>query len=230
VLGLELSYIPQLSRAERTAGTDKPESSNLTPMLPRLRFALTTPGRVRVEAGWVPPVRVFEAEAHLIGLALSRPIATVAGITVTPRIAGATGRARGAITCYDDLPEQGPDHLTYYVAVCNGRSSDDYFDPRQLSAEVIAAHEGSGSLTPYLGAGARRDDVRFDVRVIRDDGSRDPDQPILTLEATRFFAVAGVEWNAPGLPRIAGEAYYVPGSLITARARIDAWVFRGTRE
>jgi hypothetical protein len=130
----------------------------------------------------------------------------------------------GASPCYDDLPHAGPDHELDYAAICHGRESDDRYSPRQLSAELLVAKR-SGRLAPYLGAGVRRDDIRFDVGVKRDDGSRDPDQPILLLEATRFFATGGVEWNpGRGLP-IAAEVYYAPGSLITVRVRVDAVVW-----
>jgi hypothetical protein len=227
VFGLELSYIPQLSRAERTAGSDKPESSNLTPLFPRFRIALTTPGQVRIEGGWVPPVRVFDARAHLYAIAVARPVATFGRVILTPRLAASGGRARGAITCYDGLADGGPDHALYFSAVCHGRQSDDHFDPLQLSAEISAARmPRAGSLTPYLGVGVRRDDIRFDIGVLHADGTRDQDQPILTVETTRGFVTAGLEWDAPRWPRLVGEVYYVPGSLITARMRIDAWTWR----
>ena len=228
-IGAEVSYVPPLSRAERTPGTDKPEASNLAPILPRLRFSLAGPGGLGIEAGWVPPLRVFDAQAHLFALALSRPIALGSATTLTPRIAAAGGSVEGAITCYDDLPDAGPDHALYYSAICHGRESDDRYSPRQLSAEAIVSRRSGRGLTPYLGAGFRRDDIRFDVGVQRDDGSRDPDQPILLLEATRFFATGGIEWDTGRAPPVAVEVYYAPGSLVTVRARMDALVWRSGR-
>ena len=225
-VGAELSYVPQLSRAERTPGTDKPEASNLAPILPRLRFAMNAPGGLSVEAGWVPPLRVFDAHAHLFALAASRPIDVGSRTTVTPRIAAAGGWVRGAITCYDDLPDAGPDHALYYSAICNARESDDRYSPRQFSGEVIVARRSSGGVTPYLGAGVRRDDIRFDVGVKLDDGSRDTDQPILLLEATRFFATGGLKWDPGRWPPVAAELFYEPGSLLTIRLRMDLWSWR----
>ncbi|HET6703131.1 MAG TPA: hypothetical protein VFH14_15055, partial [Gemmatimonadaceae bacterium] len=56
--GLEVSYVPQLSKAQRTAFQDKPEATNLAPVLPRPRVALVLPGALHAQVSWVPPMRV----------------------------------------------------------------------------------------------------------------------------------------------------------------------------
>jgi hypothetical protein len=217
--GLELSYIPRLSRRQRTGGFDKPESSNLSPVLPRPRLTLITPARVRIEASWLPPIEVFDARANLYSIALSRAIANRGAFFFTPRLAASGGRARGAITCNDALRRGTPSEQVYYGAVCHARESDDYFEPRQLSAELIISHRGGARYVPFATAGVRRDDVRFDIGVQRRDGGRDLDHPVLLMRATRPFVAAGLAWEGAVMGGI--EMFYAPGSLVTARARVD---------
>ena len=72
-VGLEIGYIPELSKEQRTAFQDKPEATNLAPVLPRPRVTLRLPGTVQTELSWVPPMQVFDVEANLFSVALSRP-------------------------------------------------------------------------------------------------------------------------------------------------------------
>ena len=218
--GIELSHIPQLSRRQRTAGFDKPEASNLSPVLPRARLSLGTPGGIRLEASWLPPVSVFDARANLYALAVSRPISSEWPMVVTPRLAAAGGRARGAITCNDALLRGTAPEQVYYGAVCHARQSDDHFSPRQLSAEVIVSRARDRRIVPFATAGLRHDDVRFDIGVRRVDGSRDLDHPVLVMTATRPFVAGGAVWRASRADAGA-EVFYAPGSLVTVRFRLD---------
>jgi hypothetical protein len=224
--GIELSYIPQLSRRQRTAGFDKPESSNLSPILPRARISLSTPGDVRVEGSWLPPIAVFHARANLYAIAISRSVASRGPIVITPRLAAAGGRARGAITCNDALVRGTPSEQVYYGAVCHARQSDDHFEPRQLSAEVIVSRTSGSRFVPFATAGVRRDHARFDIGVRRSDGTRDTDHPVLVMRATRPFLAAGATWHS-GRADAGAEVHYAPGSLLTARVRLDLLVRPG---
>ena len=217
-LGLEATYVPALSREQRQAGSDKPQSSSLAPAFPRPRIAVTFPGRLQAEASWIPPVRLFDAEANLISLAVSRPIRDVSGVTLVPRLAFTAGRIEGAITCNDELLSGSRDQQVYFNRVCQGRESEDHFEPRHYTAEVLGSRAlRGGSLVPYASAGVRHERTTFDIGVIRDDGSREPDHPILTMRTTRPFAVAGTQWRPHHRFATGAELYYAPGSLLTAR-------------
>ena len=217
-LGLEATYVPGLSREQRQAGSDKPQSSNLAPAYPRPRVAITFPGRVQAEASWIPPVRVFDAEANLLSIGVSRPIRDVAGVTLVPRLALTTGRIEGAITCNDELLDGSRDQQVYFGAVCQGRESEDHFEPRHYTAEVLGSRPiREGRLVPYASIGIRHERTRFDIGVIRPDGSRETDHPILTMRTTRPFAVGGMQWRPHTRFATGGELYYAPGSLLTAR-------------
>jgi hypothetical protein len=219
VLGVEVSYIPRLSAAQRTAGYDKPEATNLAPAFPRPRIAVGLPGRVTLEASWIPPIRTFDVTANLLGVAISRPFVSVGSIDIAPRLSMLTGHVMGSITCDRETSENGGASLRlYYRAVCHSRQSEDRFEPTHLSVEAIAVRRHD-TVSPYAAVGVRREWTRFDIGVIGADGARDQDQPLLELHATRGYGAAGVSW-APNAGRMRGalEVYYAPGSVVTARA------------
>lgn len=220
---VEVSYIPALSEDRRRVG-DKPEASNLAPVIPRPRASLALPGAVRLEASWIPPVKLFGVKANVVSAALSRTFGGAAGaLSLTPRVAGTIGRVEGAITCYEDLSAGDAALREYFDFVCHGRESEDHFSPRHVTGEMIVARtppasaRGLGALTPYAGAGVRLDRTRFDIGVITDNGARDADQPILDLHATRPYLFAGASWLAARRLRTGAELFYAPGSLVTVR-------------
>ncbi len=218
-LGVETTWLPHLSVAQRRPGIDKPESTNLAPILPRPRIALRLPARVVAEGSWVPPVPVDDARANIISGALSRSFAMAPGIEVTPRISGVVGRVRGAITCNARTARGGgPPLAVYYLNVCHDHDSDDWFEPRQVAGELLVSRNVPQLRTElYALGGVRIDRSRFDIGVIRSDGSRDPDHPILRLRDTRPHMSAGARWRLTNSVATAGEFFYAPGSLATVR-------------
>jgi len=217
--GLEVTYVPWLDEARRRPSIDKPEATNLAPAFPRPRVAFQA-GAMQLEVGWIPPVRLFDVEANLLSVAASARGLTLGSWTIAPRVWGVAGRVRGAITCATStMRGRGADLELYYAAVCHGRESDDRFEPRMVGGEVLAAGR-IGWLDMYAGAGARVDRTRFDIGVLRDDGSRDPDHPILELRSTRPHVMAGTSWRTGARVGAGLEVFYAPGSLLTARAAV----------
>lgn len=222
---VELSLIPPLSESQRRVG-DKPEGTNLTPLFPRPRAAVALPGGVVLEGSWIPPIKVFDVEANLASGALSRPFHAGGALTLTPRLAATAGTVKGAITCYTDLGSGTPDQREYYAYICNGRPSDDHYEPRHLMAELVAARPFRGSpLVPYAGLGVRRDHSRFDVGVLQSDGTRDTEHPILELRATRGYAFGGATWTVARRLGASGELFYAPGSVLTVRVQGSVRVY-----
>ena len=228
--GLEVTYIPQLSKSQRTAFQDKPEATNLAPVLPRPRLSLVLPGELHVQASWVPPMRVFDVEANLFSIALTRAIQP-RGITVAPRLLATWGRVRGSITCFEDLLRGTPGEATYYTEICNGRVSDDHFEPRHFAAEILVSRLVTRlPFVPYGGIGVLNEKTIFDIGVQRSDGSRDPDHPILELRATRPYGFVGGTANPWRSTRFTGELFYAPGSLLTARGYVGLHLFQERRD
>ena len=219
-LAIEVSYIPRLSADQRTVGTDKPEATNLAPVFPRPRLAIRLPWALGLEGSWIPPVRLFDVTANVLSAAVSRAFDVGAGVRLTPRLSVLTGRVEGPITCNRNAANRGDQSLmTYYTFVCHGNDSRDYFDPRHVSGELIVARSlPNGRWEPYVSAGARGERTRFDIGVIRDDGSRDLDNPIIEVKTTRAYGTAGASWVGLPRTRLSGELFYAPGSLFTVRA------------
>jgi hypothetical protein len=215
--GLELGYIPQLSKSQRTAFQDKPEATNLAPVLLRPRVSVVLPGALHANVSWVPPIRVFDVEANLISVAVTRALQP-RGITVAPRLLATWGKVRGSITCFEDLLHGTESEGVYFQEICNSRTSDDHFKPQHFSAEVLVSRAVSRlPFLPYAGIGVLREKTIFDIGVLRTDGSRDPDHPILELRATRPYGFLGGTVSGWRGTRFTGELFYAPGSLFTAR-------------
>jgi hypothetical protein len=215
--GLEVTYIPQLSKSQRTAFQDKPEATNLAPVLPRPRVSLALPGALHAQVSWLPPVRVFDVEANLLSVAITRALEP-GGITIAPRFVATWGKVRGSITCFEDLIRGTEGESVYFTQICNSRESDDHFKPQHFALEVLASRAIARlPFLPYGGIGVLREKTIFDIGVQRADGSRDPDHPILELRATRPYGFIGGTVNAWRSTRLTGELFYAPGSLFTAR-------------
>jgi hypothetical protein len=215
--GVEIAYIPHLSRSQRTAFQDKPEATNLAPVFPRPRVSLVLPVALNAQLSWVPPIRVFDVEANLFSVSITRALEP-RGWTVAPRFIATWGKVRGSITCFEDLRDGTQSENIYYSSVCHGRNSDDHFKPQHFAGEVLVSRQVPRlPFVPYAGLGVLREKTIFDIGVIRPDGSRDPDHPILELRATRAYAFVGGTVNAWRSTRFTSELFYAPGSLFTAR-------------
>lgn len=216
---IELSYLPHLSAEQRTTGSDKPEATNLAPVFARPRVAVRLPAGFALEGSWIPPVRVFDVKANLFAGAVSRSFALPAHVRLVPRASVVSGRVEGPITCNRESMTTGsPALATYFSRICYSNDSRDYFEPRHISGELLLTRPAlHGRLQPYVSAGARTERTRFDIGVIKPDGSRDPDQPLLELKTTRAYGTAGTSWLGPAGTRLAAELYYAPGSVLTVR-------------
>jgi hypothetical protein len=221
-VALEVSFMPPLSEAQRSQGFQKTESTNLTPILPRPRVSIALPWGIGAEGSWVPPVKAFGVTANLWSVAFSRSFDVATGWMLTPRVAGSTGYVTGPITCNTELRDRGGGDLTFYSYICHDTESADRFEPRAASGEFVLSRAARGrALTPYVGVGARREWTRFDVGVRFSDGSVDPAHPILEMNLTRAYGLAGVTWHGDRRTAVSGEVFYAPGSLLTARSKIS---------
>lgn len=223
-VGLELAYVPRLDAEQRRVG-DKPEATNLAPVFPRPRVTYAITDRLAIEGSWLPPVEVFDVTANVVSLALSWTSPRRGALRFSPRLAGTIGSVEGAITCFEDLATRSPDLALYYGTICYGRESRDDFLPRHALAEVTVGWErDEARVVPYAGLGARGDWTRFDIGVIRPDGSIEPDHPILELRTVRPYGVLGTTLRAASRGRATAELLYAPGSIVTVRimGTIDA--------
>jgi hypothetical protein len=219
-LGLEASYLPPLSPAQRSAGFSKTESTNFTPVLPRPRLAVGLPLGITLEGSWVPPVEAFGVTANLVSAAVSRSFAFRNDILLTPRISGTTGSVRGPITCNDEMRTRSAGDLLFYQHVCHSMESEDRFEPQTLNGELVASRT-RGVISPYLGVGVQSERDQFDVGVRYSDGAFDPNHPILKMKVTRPYGFLGATWQGMRRTSFTGELFYAPGSLVTVRVQAN---------
>ncbi len=225
-IGLELSWLPALSEAQRSAGFSKAQSTNLAPVVPRPRVSVGLPAGFTLEGSWIPPIRAFGVTANLVSGAIARSFETGGSFTLTPRIAGTIGSVKGPITCNDDLRKRGGGDAIYYTYICHGTESEDSFEPNALSGELIASRSfRRGALAPYAGVGVRVERDRFDVGVRFPDGTADPNHAILELDLTRGYGFAGATWAGPRRSALSAELFYAPGSLVTGRVQASLRLF-----
>jgi len=212
-LGMELATVPEVDSADAVATTCRPgkdaENVNLLGVLPRPRVRIGLPWNLAFEGSWIPPVRVNEVKANLLGLALARPFAILEGrAVVSPRLHATLGRVRAPVTC----PEDG---LVDPASECfGGTLSDDRWDPGQFGIDVALAWRG-GRLRPYLGAGWTRLAPTFQVDFTNSAGQLDDTKVKVTLDRAALFA--GLTWDTGSRLTVSGEAYAVPSDAATLR-------------
>jgi len=226
--GLELSYLPPLSREQRSAGFSKTESTNLMPILPRPRVAMTLPWDTRIEVSYVPPVPAFGVKASLLSVALTHPVMQRQSLRLSARIAGSSALVKGPITCNKAINDEGPGERLYFDKVCHGYESEDEFHAPALSAEVLASGAQRGAIIPYAGLGVRTEDTRFIVGVKSFSGRPDPNHPVLEMTVTRPYGMLGATWARSARSSLGGEIFYAPGSLVTVRL-LGTMLFGGAK-
>ena len=226
--GLEISWLPPLSDEQRSAGFSKTESTNLMPVLPRPRVALTLPWDTRLEASYLPPVPAFGVKASLLSVALSHPVLEREAFRLTARLSGSSSKVTGAITCNEAIKDEGPGERLYFAKVCHGRESEDQFHAPAVAAELLASGRARGSVTPYAGLGVRTEQNRFIIGVKTFRGTEDPTHPVLEMNVTRPYGMVGATWASGVRHSVGGELFYAPGSVFTVRF-LGSLHFRGAK-
>jgi hypothetical protein len=225
--GLELTYLPPLSREQRSGGFSKTESTNLMPVLPRPRVALTLPWDTRIEASYVPPLPAFGVKASLLSVALSHPLLDARAVRLTARVAGSSAMVKGAITCNQSITEEGAGERLFFAKVCHGQESEDEFHAPAVAGELLASGNARGSIVPYAGLGVRSEQDKFSVGVKAFNRQPDPTHPVLEMSVTRPYGMLGATWARDVRSSFGGELFYAPGSVFTVRL-MGAMHFGGT--
>ncbi|HWO89667.1 MAG TPA: hypothetical protein VNL98_11015 [Gemmatimonadales bacterium] len=218
-VGGELTWIPELSDAERRVGFGgtKDENTNLCPVLPRLRGTIVR-GVGAVEVGYVPPLEVCGVKANLLGVAISRRIALNRDFAILARVSALLGRLEAAITC-------GPEAVndTLDLTCFGGQVSNDRLSPASfaLEAGIYHGHHRQPRLDMYALAGVRRERLQFDVNYTRTGFGSFPgldDHERFTTSLTRVHALAGAGYRLGGRLRVGAELYWAPGAVFTLRS------------
>jgi hypothetical protein len=214
-LGLELSYVPGVDPAlaiptECRPNKLRPENTDIISVIPRPRVALALPWGFGVEASWIPPFRISDARANLVGIALSRTTAIQGGaVLLNIRAHGTFGVVNGPITC-DDAAIQDATSICY-----QGTRSDDSFHPNVYGIDAAFGWQLGRALRPYMGAGYSRLAPRFQVNFTNQFDQTDRRRVIVDMDRGVLFA--GATWQATRAFEISGEVYSAPADAVTVR-------------
>jgi len=214
-LGLELSYLPKVSPAVATPTVcrpDKhgPENTDLLFAAPRPRVSLTLPAGLVLEASWIPPIRMAEVRANVVGVALARSTELRSrGLVLDLRAHGSFGTVKGPITC-DDAALQDAGSPCYL-----GTRSNDSFQPNVIGVSAALGWSLGRVLRPYAGAGYNHLAPRFRVNFTNQFDVIDHRRVVVDLD--RLVLFAGATWSAGRRLDFSGEIYSAPVDAVTGR-------------
>ncbi|HEV8600936.1 MAG TPA: hypothetical protein VGQ69_16365 [Gemmatimonadales bacterium] len=214
-LGLELSYLPNVDPAVATPTTcrpDKqgPENTDLLFAAPRPRAWLALPAGFTLEASWIPPIRLAEVKANLVGVALSRttPLGR-RGLLLELRAHGSFGVVKAPITC-DDAALADASSPCY-----QGTRSNDSFKPNVFGLAAALGWSLGHSLRPYAGAGYNHLAPRFQVNFVNQFDVADRQRVRVDLDRGVLFA--GATFSPGSRLELGGEVYSAPVDAVTVR-------------
>jgi hypothetical protein len=161
----DLGHIPRLSREQQQVGFggDKAEDLNKSPVFGRLRFGLGLGGGFVAELGYTPPLSIDGTKPRdLFSLALGRRWWQSDTWSISSRIYGQHGRARGDITCPEDVAGPFDPEANPFGCV---QKSDDRIALNSYGADLTFA--GYGAWAWHATAGVLRTEpkVRVGARV-----------------------------------------------------------------
>jgi hypothetical protein len=209
-LSVEVGWIPEIGAddAQVGFGGTKAEDVNKAPVLVRPRLDLGLPADWTLTVGYVPPLDLFDAEAHLLTVSLGRPLWHHGPWRAGGRLYGQIGTVYSDITCPDEVAARGDDPVGNPYR-CQ-EPSEDRVDLRYAGLELALGRDDGGRLAPHLALGVDRLDMAFEVDALT-AGFRD--RSLLTAEGTVWHAAAGLTYRAERAPAIALEVYYTPLSV-----------------
>jgi hypothetical protein len=214
-VGLEATYLPNIDEEIRTPTICRPgkgpENTDLLFAFARPRAALGLPGGLALEASWIPPLRVNQVRANLVGVALERGFPVGAGNTrLAFRLHGTLGLVRAPITCDDDALEDENSECF------QGTRSDDKYHPNIFGLEgSLGWSLGPGRVRPFVGTGVNLLRPRFQVNFTNQFGQLDNRR--VEVDLTRVVLFAGASWAAGPRLGLAGSLYASPGDAVTGR-------------
>ena len=209
-VGLEFASLPTVSRVNATPTScrpDKgPENTNPIPGLVRPRIALAIHGFV-FEASWIPPIRVEEVRANLVGLAIAHPFPLGRGWVLGLRADGVLGSLHAPVTCSDAA-------LRDVTSECfGGTRSNDRWQPGVFGAEAVIG-AGRANIRPHFGVGYTMLRPRFQVDFTNASGVTDHRQVNVNLQRVAVFAGVTARF---GSSSVTAEAYSTPVDAVSAR-------------
>lgn len=221
---LEITPMPSADSTRRATScysSSKSETTNLASLFPRPRVAMGLPFDFEIEASYVPPLKVKDATANLLGLALAwtRRVAIVGGASVIAqaRVHTLLGYVEGPIVCGSDALQANN------TLDCWGKQeSKDRFTPNVSGAELTGAVD-VGEYAFFVTAGMNSMQPQFQVNFQPGSGYVTPlpptDRTLVTLKErlNRFTYGGGATWRIFRRLDITGQIYASPDDVSIGR-------------
>lgn len=201
----DLGHIPRLSREQQSVGFggEKAEDLNKSPVFGRVRAAVGIGGGFVAELGYTPPLTIDGTRPRdLFSLALGKRWWQSDALSLSSRLYGQHGSARGDITCPEDIA--GPFDAQTNPFGCL-EASDDRIALNSYGADVTLAGDGAWAWHATAGVLRTEPKVQVDARVFT------------VIDHSRLVARGVLPYFAVGLGReiaprwvVTGEVLYVP--------------------
>jgi hypothetical protein len=213
--GLEVSWLPALSDAQRLIGFGgtKPEDLNKAPIFLRPRVTIGLPGRFALTLAGVPPVRTFGVKALLGAVALERPVYESPTWVVGLRGYGQMGHVDAAFTCPQSVLAFAPNSAQNLYG-CRAESSD-RSSFRYVGGEVGFGYRTGSRVSPHAAVSVNYLNMQFQVNALRDDvpGHTILDHALLLAHGVTMAVSGGVSYRLASRVNAAIDAFYTPLSI-----------------
>ncbi|HEY9448808.1 MAG TPA: hypothetical protein VIQ60_03610 [Gemmatimonadaceae bacterium] len=223
-IGAEVVPIPRPDAAiEQTSFCyeGKRENTRLAPVFGRPRIAVGLPVGFALEASFVPPVKMWDAEPLLASMAISnaRVLPFAPGrsrLTLLLRAQGTVGRVRGPITCPSSGLQTGDPNSPCF----GSEPSRDTFHPYMFGSDgALSLATTDGKWSVYAGGGVSWLRPRFQVGFT--DGVGTTDSTRISVDLTRGALFGGVSARVWRVMRLSAQVYSVPADATVWRFGFD---------
>jgi hypothetical protein len=208
---------PAIEHATECYTASAEQHSRLTSVFARPRVILTLPLGLAIEASYIPPIKVGDADPNLGSAAISEtaPLSgfgPFASSALMIRAHGTIGHVKGPITCSESSLQQ-----TNPEDPCYGNSpSNDTFKPNMYGVEgVYGVTSRGGRFDFFAGTGVTWLRPRFEVGFTDLGGFHDNTQVEVNLQ--RWSVLGGATLHLPASFAITTEVYSVPKDVTTWR-------------
>ena len=192
-----------------------PENVNLMAVLPRPRVIFGLTDGFSFELSWIPPVKVNDVKANLVGVALSRAVPVATGI-LSLRGSATFGVIRAPITCTKAQIAETPGAPGASECAGGADPSNDHYKPNAFGLDLAYGWPvARGKLRPYVGAGLNFLRPRFQVDFVNFLGQ--PRNQKVEGNYRRGVLFGGATWIPTPRLGLTGELYADPGTALTAR-------------
>lgn len=197
--------------------SSKSEHTRLSPIFGRPRVTVGLPAGFSVEASYVPPIHLYDADPQLGSFALAHAQRLRAQpwggrLTLLIRAHGTVGQVRGPITCpARGLQTEDPGSPCFGTV-----PSRDTFHPYMVGGEAtLSFATAGGRLAVYAGGGANVLRPRFQVGFVNGDDIADSTRVQVNL--TRATVFGGVTARITRAFTLSGQVYSQPADVTTIR-------------